>query len=114
MALMTPQAVTVGLTGTSIGLTGTFTTPTTSDTLPGGDNVFLYVKVGGTATTITLVRQVPSNFGDLVNIVSTSLTSVDKLIGPLNAAQGLIAPATGLVTVLYNQVTAVTSAAFVF
>lgn len=113
MALITAQPIVVGANGAA-GITGVFTAPSASDTVLGGDNVFLYVKVGGTATVVTIVRQVPSSYNELNNVATASLTSLDKLIGPLNAAQGFINVNTGLVTIQYSNQTGVTAAAFLF
>lgn len=113
MALMTPQTILVGATG-SAGLNPTFAAANSSDTIVGGDSVFLWVKIGGTATTVTIVRQVPSSYNELNNVTTGAVTSQDRVLGPLNAAQGFINPTTGLVTVNYSQTTGVTSAAFIF
>jgi hypothetical protein len=102
MALMTPQAI-------SSVITPSFTTPTTSDTITYSSGLILYVKVGGTSTTITVV--VPGNQvysgAATTDLVVTSVTNTERAFF---IAQEAVDPATGLVTVTYSQVTAVTSA----
>lgn len=102
MALMSPQAV-------SSVITPSFTTPTTSDTITWQAGLLLYVKVGATATTVTVV--VPGNqeyVGSALPDLSTgSITSTERVF---HIPQLLADPATGLVTVTYSQVTNVTSA----
>jgi hypothetical protein len=102
MALMTAQAVT-GLNNV------TFSTPTTSDTITPDTGLILYVKVGVTATTITVV--VPGNQvytgTAITDATSGSITSTERQIA---ITRDLVDPTTGLVTVTYNQVTNVTAA----
>lgn len=112
MALIAAQAITLA------GLNPVLTLPTASDTVVGGDNVFLWIKTTGTATTLTVPGQIASNFGQVSP--TTDLTVVcpstgDRLIGPLNANRGLINQNTGLVTLNYSgALTGVTSGAFLF
>jgi len=102
MALMTPQAM------TQIH-NATFSAPTTSDTVTPDSGLLLYVKVGGTATTITVV--VPGNQfysgTATTDPTSGSVTSQDRQI---YLPPQLADPATGLITVTYSQVTGVTAA----
>lgn len=103
MALMTQQAV-------SSVITPSFTTPTTSDTITPDSGLILYVKVGATSTTITVV--VPGNqpYSGTVTTdsVVTSVTNTER-VWYLNPTI-LTDPSTGLITVTYSQVTNVTSA----
>lgn len=103
MALMSAQAV-------SSVITPAFTTPTTSDTVTPDEGLLLYVKVGGTATTVTIV--IPGNqeyTGTALPDLSTgSITSTERVFNLSNRT--LIDPATNLITVTYSQVTGVTSA----
>jgi len=85
------------------------------DTFTGSNRTFLHVKVGSTATTITL--PVPTGKGvDFVDIAIGTLTvgpvtSAERMIGPC-MAEVFSDPVTGLVTVNYSQVTGVTVAVF--
>lgn len=102
MALMSPQAI-------SSVITPSFAAPTTSDTIRPDGALILYVKVGGTATTVTVV--VPGNqpySGTATSDLSTgSITSTERAFYiPASIAD----PTTGLVTVTYSQVTGVTAA----
>jgi hypothetical protein len=93
------------------GYDGTITpsAPTTSESfLTPDDNSWLFVDVGVTATTITIVR--PGN--DAVGVAVT-----DKVIGPLTSVKRFIKidrrykdPTTGNATVQFSQVTNVTCA----
>jgi hypothetical protein len=102
MALMTAQSV-------SALTNATFSAPTTSDTITPDSGLILYVKVGGTATTITMV--VPGNQPytgtAITDATSGSITSTERQFG---ITRDLIDPATGLVNVTYSQVTGVTAA----
>ena len=102
MALMVSQAQT-GLQ------TPTYSTPTTSDTITYEPGLLLYVKVGGTATTVTMV--VPGNqvyTGTAITDASTgSISNADRTFF---ITRDLIDTSTNLITVTYSQVTAVTAA----
>ncbi len=105
MALMTVQAV-------SSVVTPNFTTPTTSDTIAPDSALALYVKVGATSTTITLVvpGNQPYSGTATTDVVVSSVTNTERIFF-LNPAI-LTDPATGFITVTYSQVTNVTSALF--
>lgn len=112
MALLTPQPV------SQAGLTPTYTAVNASDTFVGGDNVFLHVKIGGTATTVTVQSPTTDvcNFGasgTAHQIQTAALTSTEKMIGPLTAAR-FNDPVTGVGTVAYSQITGVTAALIQF
>jgi len=102
MALMTPQAI-------SSVITPVFTQPTVSDTITADSGLILYVKVGATSTTITVV--VP-NYQLYVGTVTTDLV----VSSVTNTERAFYLPrdiaSAGLVTVTYSQVTNVTSALF--
>lgn len=81
--------------------------PTTSETIANPTKTRLRVVVGGTATTITVVRPGNNRAGDAV---------ADYVIGPVTNTVRDIAitreyadPVTGLVTVNFSQVTGVTA-----
>lgn len=102
MALMTAQSV-------SSVLTPSFTAPTTSDTITYRDGLLLYVKIGATATTVTVVVPGNEEYTGVAtpDLSSGSVTSSERVfVIPRLAAD----PATGFVTVTYSQVTGVTSA----
>jgi hypothetical protein len=82
--------------------------PTTSEliTTPTWGTILEY-DIGGTATTITVVRPGVTGAGDPIT---------DLVIGPITSALGAVRvtpeyadPATGSATVLFSQVTAVTA-----
>ncbi len=85
-----------------------FAAPTTSETVASpGVGKFLWVKVGGTATTITIARPGTWPAGDTnTTWTSGSLTSVERII-PITA--DFRDPTTSLATVLFSQVTGVTA-----
>jgi hypothetical protein len=101
---MSPQAI-------SNFITPTFTTPTTSDTITFDSGLILYVKVGGTATTIgiTIPGNQPYSGTATTDITTGSVTSQERVF---YIARDAVDPATNLVTVTYSQVTGVTSALF--
>lgn len=103
MALITAQQILI------TGNLPTLATPSASDTVAPGDRTFLWVKTGGTGTTVTVV--VPgTTFGQANPDVPVVIgTSTERLIGPLVPA--LADPATGLVTVTYSSTATVTAAA---
>jgi hypothetical protein len=105
MALMSQQAL-------SSILNATYSAPTTSDTVTPDSGLVLHVKVGGTATTITIV--VPGNqpytgtaTGDLS---SGSISNTERFFFLSPANNVLPDPTTGLINVTYSQVTGVTAA----
>jgi len=102
MALMSPQAI-------SSVITPSFSTPTTSDTITYTSGLVLYVKVGATSTTITVV--VPGNQvysgAATTDLIVSSVTNTERAFF---IALEAVDQATGLVTVTYSQVTNVTSA----
>lgn len=102
MALMTAQAIT--------GMhTVTYSAPTTSDTITPDTGLILDVRVGATATTITMV--VPGNQPySGTAITDQSSGSISNAARHFAITRDLIDPATGLVTVTYSQVTNVTAA----
>lgn len=112
MALITAQPIVL------TGLAPVLTTPSASDTVAGGDSVFLWIKTTGTATTLTVPGQVASNFGQVsptTDLVVVCPSTGDRFIGPLNANRGLISPTTGLCTLNYSgALTGVTAGAFLF
>lgn len=102
MALMTAQAMT--------GMhTPTFSQPTTSDTITPDSGLVLYVKIGATATTVTMVVPGTQPYsGTAIADQSTgSVTSTERVFA---ITRDLIDSATGLVNVTYSQVTGVTAA----
>lgn len=103
MALMAVQPVT-GM------ITPTFSTPTTSDTIQVESNLWLHVKVGGTATTITIVIPGNQNYSQVAttDLSSGAVTSADRIF----QIPASIADSTNLVTVTYSQVTGVTAGLF--
>lgn len=103
MALMTAQAI-------SSVITPSFTTPTTSDTITPDSGLLLYVKVGATSTTITIVvpgNQVYSGTATTDLIVSSVTSTERAFFLPVLLADPT---ASNLITVTYSQVTNVTSA----
>jgi hypothetical protein len=104
MALMSTQPI-------SSVLTPTFSAPTTSDTISWESGLLLYVKVGGTATTVTVV--IPGNqpySGTATSDLSTgSITSTERVF---HIPRDAVDTTTNLVTVTYSQVTGVTAALF--
>ena len=90
------------------GVGPTLAAPTTTETIAApDDHTALLVVIGGTPTTITLVRPGTDNVGVAVP---------DKAIGPLSNTTRLIKvdrnyrdPATGDATVQFSQVTGVTA-----
>jgi len=102
MALMSPQAI-------SSVITPAFTTPTTSDTITYQSGLLLYVKVGATSTTITVVIPGTQPYSGVAttDLIVSSVTNTERAFAiPLDAVD----QTTGLVTVTYNQVTNVTAA----
>src|SRR5678815_5667018 len=104
MALMAVQPITSMVTPT-------FSTPTTSDTIQVESGLMLYVKIGATATTVTIV--IPGNqpYSQVAttDLGTGSITSAERIFAiPASIAD----PATNLVTVTYSQVTNVTAALF--
>lgn len=84
-----------------------FAAPTASDTIQCGDNVWLWAKIGATATTITLEdpgRSAPGR-----------VPSVDLVIGPLTSVERVVriprrfAKPDGNADVTFSQVTGVTA-----
>lgn len=82
--------------------------PTVSETISAsGPGVVLEVVVGGTATTITVVRPGNHPGGDAIDdLVLSAVSNATKLIPILREYRD---PSTGLVTVTFSQVTAVTA-----
>lgn len=80
----------------------------------GSGRTFVHVKVGGTATTITIAvpaGRTPRTDLTYGNLVIGPVTSQERMIGPIDP--DLFAdPTTGLVTIAYSQVTAVTVGVF--
>ena len=82
--------------------------PTTSETITNPDHdTWLEINVGGTATTVTVVRPGTHEAGD---------AAADLTIGPLTSTNRLVRigeeytdTATGTATVTFSQVTAVTA-----
>jgi hypothetical protein len=80
VALMSPQVVSVA------GLTPAYTTPTVSDTIIPGTNLFLHVKTTSNADTVTLVDASRTPAGAASANLTVALgTSTERLIGPLDA-----------------------------
>lgn len=102
MALLSTQQIAV--TGTA----PTYSAANASETVVPDDRTFYHVKVGGTATTVTVV--VPgSQYGQARPDVAVGpLTSADRFIGPL--VSDLADPTTGLITINLSQTTGVTGA----
>jgi hypothetical protein len=105
VALMAPQVVSVA------GLTPAYTTPTTSDTVTPGTNLWLHVRTTTNADTVTLVdaSRTPAGAAS-ANLTVAIGTSSERLIGPLDV--DLQNTATGLITVTHSNVTGVTAALF--
>lgn len=82
--------------------------PTTSETITSpDDNTFLYVVVGGTATTITIVTPGNDAIGEPnPDKVFTSISNVTKLI---KVDRNYRDPATGNCPITFSQVTGVTA-----
>jgi hypothetical protein len=105
MALMSPQPV-------STILTPTFAAVNSSDTIDTRSGPqWLHVKVGGTATTITVT---PGGNQDYSGAAKTALssgavTNADRIF---YIPPSIGAPDTGLVTVAYSNTTAVTAGLF--
>jgi hypothetical protein len=106
MALLSAQQISIP------GLTPSYSAPAAgspgSDTAVPDERSFWHVKVGATATTVTVV--VPgSQYGQArPDVVLSGLTSTERMIGPL--VQDLADPATGLITLQTSQQTGVTAA----
>ncbi|MGH9252075.1 MAG: hypothetical protein ACRD0W_21540 [Acidimicrobiales bacterium] len=102
MALMSPQSV-------STLTNATFSAPTTSDTITPDSGLILYVKVGATATTVTMVVPglQPYTGTAIADSGTGSVTNTERQFG---ITRDLIDSATGLVNVTYSQVTGVTVA----
>jgi hypothetical protein len=85
-----------------------FAAPTVSEAIASaGPGVYLWVKVGATATTVTVVRPGNNKLGDAVADYTTgALTSQERII-PIT--RDLKDTATGLVTVTFSQVASVTA-----
>lgn len=85
-----------------------FAAPTTSETVTSpGVGKFLWVKVGGTATTITVTRPGTLPAGDTNPAYTTgSVTSADRIIPITGEFKD---PATGNAAVTFSQVTGVTA-----
>lgn len=78
------------------------------DKAAAGINRFVHVKVGATATTVTIDSVQPCDQGADHNLTSGSITSTDRMIGPLDPRR--FADANGDVNISYSQVTGVTIA----
>jgi hypothetical protein len=102
MALMSPQAV-------SSVLEPTFAAVNSSDTIGYTSGLLLYVKVGGTTTTVTLV--VPGNqvYSGVAkdDVAVASLQNEERVF---RIDREAVDAATNLATVTYSQTTAVTAA----
>jgi hypothetical protein len=105
VALMSPQVVSVA------GLTPAYTTPTVSDTVTPGTNLWLHVKTTTNADTVTLVdaSRTPAGAAS-ANLTVAIGTSTERLIGPLDV--DLQNTSTGLITVTHSTTTGVTAALF--
>ena len=103
MALMTPQAV-------SSVITPTFSAPTTSDTVTPDQGLLLYVKVGATSTTITLVvpGNQPYSGSAKTDVQVATVTNTERVFNLSNSE--LVDPSTGLINITYSQVANVTAA----
>lgn len=97
-----PQATTVP----------TYAAPLASDTLTPGPSTFLHVKVGATATTVTVTAATACSQGVLHDLVATGLVSTERLIGPIPADR-FGRPVDGLAAVVFSQITGVTVAVVV-
>lgn len=107
MALMSAQVVSVA------GLTPSYTTPTVSDTISPGPNLWLHVKTTTNADTVTLVDASRTPAGAASANLAVSIgTSSERLIGPLDP--DLTNTATGFITVTHSNVTGVTAGLFTF
>lgn len=111
MALLTPQLVRrSGLNPAYAAATGggdTFASTADPDT-------FIHVKVGSTATTITIpipATRIPRTDLSYGNLVIGPVTSQERMIGPIDPDL-FVDPTTGLVTINYSQVVGVTVGVF--
>ena len=102
MALMTAQPV------SAAGTTPTYATPGASDTITFDTGLILYVKNGGTVSTVTVVvpgNQSPSGVATTDCIQTFTSSERAFFISP-----SFVDPATGLVTVTYSSTATVTVA----
>jgi hypothetical protein len=85
-----------------------FAAPTVAEVVTDpGAGVFLWVKVGGTATTITVLRPGTNPEGDVIAdwVVATAVTNTERVI-PIGAR---FADTDGDADVTFSQVTGVTA-----
>lgn len=84
--------------------------PTTSETVDtSGGDVFLLVVIGGTATTVTVTVSPNDSFGRAQTSFTTgALTNTTRVI---RLTKAMASTSTGLVSVAFSQVTAVTACA---
>lgn len=101
MALMTPQPI-------SSVITPSFAAPTVSDTILADSGLILYVKNGGTSSTVTIVipGNQPYSGAATTDLTATFSNSERAFYIPTFVAD----PTTGLVTVTYSSVATVTAA----
>jgi hypothetical protein len=102
MATLTVQDATLA------GTTPTYAAATVSDTFANDGRTFLHVKVGATATNVTINSVTPCNQGEDHDIVLSGLANTERIIGPFPTSR--FNDTTGMVTVTYSQVTGVTAA----
>jgi hypothetical protein len=102
MALLTPQPV------TSV-LTPSFAAPTVSDTIRWQPGLLLYVKIGATSTTVTVVVPGTQEYtgADVDDLAAAGISNTERVFAIPKLARD---PATGLVTVTYSQIANVTHA----
>jgi hypothetical protein len=102
MALLTKQVVN-GIA------TPSFAAPTVSDTIQYEEGLALYVKIGGTATVVTLVIPGLQSVSGTAktDLVTGSLSNAERVV---EIPREAIDPDTGLVTVTFSNVTGVTVA----
>lgn len=106
MALMTPQS------GSSAGITPVFSAVSSSDTVKLTSNALLVIKVGGTATTITISTypDTTSWGATIPDLVFTAISNAERWV--TLKPESFANPATGIATITYSQTTAVTSGLF--
>jgi len=87
----------------------TFSAPTTSDTIAADDGLILYVKIGATATIVTVPVPGTQPYTGTANSSATT-GSVSNTERQIPITRALIDPTTNLATVNYSQITNVTVA----
>lgn len=109
MALTTQKIGSVG--GLPQALTApTYVTPVVSETVQPGASTFLHVKIGATATTVTVDSVGLCSMGFDHDLTTGALSNTERLIGPI-VADRFGRASDGLAAVTFSQVSGVTVAA---